>query len=95
MAKGAGPIPASGAHRRSVTGIVTSDRMDKSIVVLVERKVQHPVYGKIVRRSAKLHAHDGRNQCKLGDQVTIEECRPISKTKSWRLKRIEKRAALS
>ena len=83
------------ADRRTVSGIVTSDRMDKSIVVLVERKVQHPVYGKIVRRSAKLAAHDERNQCKRGDLVTIEECRPVSKTKSWRLKRIDKRAALS
>ena len=83
------------ADRRTLSGIVTSDRMDKSIVVHVERKVQHPVYGKIVRRSAKLAAHDERNQCKLGDRVTIEECRPISKTKSWRLKRIDKRAALN
>lgn len=83
------------ADRRTLSGIVTSDRMDKSIVVHVERKVQHPVYGKIVRRSAKLAAHDERNQCKLGDRVTIEECRPISKTKSWRLKRIDKRAVLS
>ncbi len=77
---------------RTVTGTVVSDRMDKSITVLVERRVQHPVYGKIVRRSSKLHAHDEKNECKVGDLVTVVECRPISKTKSWRLKSIDERS---
>ncbi len=80
------------ANRRSVTGVVTSERMDKTITVLVERRVQHPIYGKIVRRSSKLHAHDEGNEGHVGDTVTVEECRPLSKTKTWRLKRIEKRA---
>ena len=77
---------------RSVTGRVVSDRMDKTITVLIERKVQHPVYGKIIRRSSKLHAHDEKNECNTGDQVTIVECRPLSKTKSWKLHSIDVRA---
>ncbi len=79
--------------KRSISGVVTSARMDKTITVLVERKVRHPVYGKVVRRSTKLHAHDERNQGRVGDAVTVEECRPVSKTKAWILKRIDKRAA--
>jgi len=78
--------------RRSLSGVVTSDRMNKSITVLVKRTVQHPVYRKIIRRSTRLHAHDERNQAKVGDLVVIEECRPISKTKSWRLRRVERAA---
>jgi small subunit ribosomal protein S17 len=70
---------------RTLTGKVVSDKMDKSIVVLIERRVQHPVYGKMIRRSTKLHAHDETNVAKLGDVVTIKECRPISKTKAWTL----------
>lgn len=81
---------ASGA--RTATGTVVSDRMDKSITVLVERRVQHPVYGKIIRRSSKLHAHDENNECKVGDTVTVIECRPLSKTKTWMLKSIDERA---
>lgn len=68
---------------RTLTGKVVSDKMDKSIVVLIERRVQHPVYGKSIRRSTKLHAHDENNTAKVGDIVTIKESRPISKTKSW------------
>ena len=83
-----------GKVRRSLAGVVTSDRMNKSITVLAERTVQHPVYGKIVRRSTKLHAHDERNEARVGDLVTIEECRPISKTKSWRLRSVDGRAVL-
>ena len=82
----------SRSNPRTVVGRVVSDRMDKSITVLVERRVQHPVYGKIIRRSSKVHAHDEKNECKVGDLVTVVECRPISKTKSWRLKSIEERA---
>lgn len=70
---------------RTLTGKVVSDKMDKSIVVLIERQVQHPLYGKLIRRSTKLHAHDENNTAKLGDVVTIKESRPISKTKSWTL----------
>ena len=68
---------------RTVSGCVVSSRMDKTITVLVERKVAHPLYGKYIKRSTKLHAHDENNSCKEGDVVTIEECRPFSKTKTW------------
>lgn len=78
--------------KRTLTGKVVSDSRDKSITVLVERKVKHPVYGKFIKRSTKFHAHDEDNSCGLGDVVTIEECRPISKTKSWTLVRIEEKA---
>jgi len=70
---------------RTVTGKVVSNKMDKSATVLIERKVRHPVYGKYIRRSTKLHIHDAENACQEGDLVTIEQCRPLSKTKSWRL----------
>ena len=70
---------------RTVTGKVVSNKMDKSATVLIERKVKHPVYGKYIRRSTKLHVHDAENACQEGDVVTIEQCRPLSKTKSWRL----------
>jgi len=76
---------------RTVQGRVISDRMDKSITVLVERRVKHPIYGKYVRRSSKLHAHDENNECRIGDTVDIAECRPLSKTKSWRLVRVLER----
>ena len=81
--------------RRSLAGVVTSDRMNKSITVLIERTVQHPVYGKIIRRSTRLLAHDERNDANIGDLVTIEECRPISKTKSWRLRSVDERAVMA
>jgi len=70
---------------RVVTGKVIGDKMDKSATVMIERKVKHPVYGKYIRRSTKLHIHDAENLCQEGDTVVIEQCRPISKTKSWRL----------
>jgi len=71
--------------QRTLTGKVISNKMDKSITVLIERRVQHPKYGKFIRRSTKLHAHDENNVCKEGDIVTIAECRPLSKTKAWTL----------
>jgi small subunit ribosomal protein S17 len=74
--------------KRTLTGQVISDKMNKTITVLVERLVKHPKYGKFVRRSTKLHAHDEENRCREGDVVTIEECRPLSKTKAWRLHEI-------
>ena len=70
---------------RTVTGTVVSDKMDKTVTVMIERKVKHPVYGKYIRRSTKLHVHDEENTCHEGDKVTIEQCRPLSKSKSWRL----------
>jgi len=70
---------------RTVQGKVVSNKMDKSIVVLTERRVKHPVYGKFLSKSSKIHAHDEDNKCSIGDVVTIKECRPISKTKSWTL----------
>lgn len=81
--------------QRTLTGRVVSDKMDKTITVLIERRVTHPLYGKIVTRSKKYHAHDEKNECHEGDLVTIEECRPISKTKAWRVaKLVEKVTAV-
>lgn len=77
---------------RTATGKVVSNKMDKSITVLVERRVKHPVYGKYVTKSSKIHAHDETNECMLGDTVTIKEVRPISKTKTWALVSVDERA---
>ena len=77
---------------RTLTGRVVSDAMDKTITVLVERRVKHPLYGKFIRRSTKIHAHDEANACNRGDWVTIEQCRPLSKTKAWRLVEIVEKA---
>lgn len=77
---------------RTVVGRVVSDKMDKSITVLVERRVAHPLYKKYVRRSTKLHAHDENNQCQVGDVVAITATRPLSKTKAWKLVDIVERA---
>lgn len=79
---------------RTLTGRVVSDKMNKSVVVLIERRVKHPMYGKYLSRSSKLKAHDENNECRIGDLVTIAESRPISKTKSWTLVKIEERAAV-
>ena len=68
---------------RTLTGKVVSDKMDKTVTVLVERKVKHPIYGKVIRRSNKFHAHDENNEYREGDVVVISESRPLSKTKSW------------
>ncbi|MAL99635.1 30S ribosomal protein S17 [Hydrocarboniclastica marina] len=78
---------------RTISGKVVSNKMDKSIVVLVERREKHPIYGKYVRRSSKIHAHDENNQCQIGDVVTIQETRPVSKTKAWKLVNVVERAA--
>ena len=78
---------------RTVTGQVVSDKMDRTITVLVERKVKHPLYGKFIKRSTKLHAHDENNECHTGDMVTIQQCRPISKSKSWKLVEVTVKAA--
>ncbi|KPK39906.1 MAG: 30S ribosomal protein S17 [Gammaproteobacteria bacterium SG8_47] len=78
---------------RTVTGRVVSSKMDKTITVLVERRVKHPIYGKYIKRSTKLHAHDEANECNEGDVVTVASCRPMSKSKTWRLVKINERAA--
>ncbi|MGH8507920.1 MAG: 30S ribosomal protein S17 [Gammaproteobacteria bacterium] len=79
--------------RRILIGQVVSDKMQKTVAVLVERKVLHPLYKKYIRRSTKLLAHDEASSCKQGDTVAIEECRPISKRKSWRVQKLIARAA--
>ena len=71
--------------RKTKLGVVSSNRMDKTIIVNVERKVKHPLYGKFVKKSTKFHAHDEKNECSIGDTVKIMESRPLSKTKRWRL----------
>lgn len=78
--------------QRTLQGKVISDKMDKSITVLIERQVKHPLYGKFIKRSTKIHAHDETNECKAGDVVRIVECRPISKSKSFKLVEIVERA---
>ncbi|MCU7842665.1 MAG: 30S ribosomal protein S17 [Candidatus Thiodiazotropha sp. (ex Monitilora ramsayi)] len=81
------------SNNRTLVGQVTSDAMDKSITVSVERRVKHPVYGKFLRRSTKVHAHDEANECHVGDTVMVEQCRPLSKTKTWRLVKVLERAS--
>jgi small subunit ribosomal protein S17 len=78
---------------RTLIARVVSDKMEKSATVMVERYVKHPLYGKYIRRSTKLHIHDAENACGVGDKVMIEECRPISKTKSWRLVKVLEQAS--
>jgi small subunit ribosomal protein S17 len=78
--------------RRAVTGRVVSDKMDKTVSVSVERLIKHPVYGKYIRRTTKVLAHDEGNECKAGDRVTISECRPMSKKKAWQVVDIVERA---
>ena len=80
-------------RQRTVTGKVISDKMNKSISVAIERLVKHPVYGKYIRRTTKILVHDEKNECRQGDTVTITECRPLSKSKSWRLVDVVERAA--
>jgi len=79
--------------QRSLMGRVTSDKMDKTVTVTVERRVRHPLYGKIIKRSSKFHVHDEANECNVNDVVTIEQCRPISKLKSWRLVKVVEKAS--
>ena len=79
---------------RTQLGRVVSDKGDKSIVVAIERKVKHPIYGQYITRTTKLHAHDENNECGLGDMVEVRECRPMSKTKSWALVRVVEKARI-
>ena len=78
--------------KRTKTGRVVSNKANKTVTVLLERQVKHPLYGKYIKRSTKVHAHDEENSCGEGDLVTISECRPLSKTKSWRVVEILERA---
>jgi len=78
---------------RTLQGKVISDKMNKSVTVLLERQVKHPLYKKYIRRSTKLHVHDENNECSIGDTIAIRECRPMSKTKSWALVEIIERSA--
>lgn len=78
--------------KRTLTGRVVSDKMDKTATIMIERMVRHPVYGKYVRRSTKLHVHDANNECRMGDTVVIRGCRPMSRTKSWTLVKVVERA---
>jgi small subunit ribosomal protein S17 len=79
--------------RRTIVGRVVSDKMDKTVSVAIERLIKHPVYGKYIRRTSKVMAHDEANECKSGDRVAISECRPISKNKSWAVVNVVERAA--
>ena len=85
MSERSGPV-------HTLVGRVVSDRMAKSVTVLAERRVRHPVYGKYIRRSSRLHVHDERNECRIGDVVRIRECRRLSKTKTWTLVEIVEKA---
>ena len=78
--------------RKMRIGIVTSDKMDKTITVSIERRVKHPIYGKFVKKTTKFHAHDEKNECGVGDTVKIMETRPLSKTKRWRLVEVVEKA---
>jgi len=83
---------ATARNTRTLVGRVVSDKMDKTVTVLVERQVMHPVIGKVVNRTKKYHAHNDGNDAKMGDKVVIEECAPISKTKSWKVSKVAERA---
>lgn len=78
--------------RKTKIGIVTSNRMEKTVTVEIERKVKHPIYGKFVKKTTKFHAHDEKNECGIGDTVKIMEARPLSKTKHWRLVEVVEKA---
>ncbi len=79
--------------QRTIVGLVVSDKMDKTVSVAIERTIKHPVYGKYIRRTSKVMAHDAANECKPGDRVAISECKPISKNKSWAVVSVIERAA--
>jgi len=79
--------------KRTLQGVVTSSAGDKSATIMIERRIKHPLYGKIIKRSTKLHVHDEANECNKGDTILIEECRPMSKTKSWKLVKIVEKAS--
>jgi len=80
------------ANKRTLQGVVTSNAGDKSATIMIERKIKHPIYGKFIKRSTKIRLHDEMNECNQGDTVLIEECRPMSKTKSWKLVKVVEKA---
>lgn len=82
----------SEANKRTLSGRVVSDKMEKTVTVLVERRVKHPLYGKIMTRSKRYHAHDEKNEFHEGDLVLIEECRPLARTKAWRVVKLVEKA---
>ena len=84
---------ATAVNKRTVQGVVTSNAGDKSATIMIERKIKHPVYGKYIKRSTKLHIHDETNECNKGDTILVEECRPMSKTKSWKLVKVVEKAS--
>ena len=86
-------MSAENKRQRTLVGRVVSDKMDKTVSVAIDRKIKHPVYGKYIRRTTKVLAHDAGNECKSGDRVTIAECRPIAKNKSWAVVSVVERAA--
>ncbi len=86
-------MTAAEKRTRTATGRVVSNKMDKTITVLIERRVKHPVYGKYITRSSKIHAHDEGNQCGIGDTVTVAETRPLSRSKTWKLVEVVESAA--
>jgi small subunit ribosomal protein S17 len=90
--KQSGSTEQGGPNKRTLTGRVVSDKMQKTVTVLVERRVKHPLYGKVVTRSKKYHAHDENNEFHEGDLVMIEECRPLAKTKAWRVTKLVEKA---
>ena len=92
MNQAANQAAAESKTKRTLTGIVVSDKMNKTVTVLVERRVMHPVLGKVVRRSKKYHAHSENNEFKAGDTVLIEETRPLSKTKAWKVTQLLEKA---
>ncbi len=79
--------------QRTLTGIVTSNAGDKSVTIMIERRIKHPIYGKYIKRSTRLRVHDEANECNHGDTIIVEQCRPMSKTKSWRLVKVIEKAA--
>lgn len=81
------------AGKRTLQGVVTSSAGNKSATIMIERKIKHPLYGKYIKRSTKIHLHDETNECNKGDTILIEECRPMSKTKSWKLVKVVEKAA--
>ena len=84
--------PGARTITRPLTGWVISDKMNKTVTVLVERRVKHPLYKKYIRRSTKIHVHDEAGDCNVGDEVSIVQCRPLSKTKAWRVQQVIARA---
>ena len=78
--------------KRTLTGVVTSNAGDKSATIMIERRIKHPIYGKFIKRSTKIRLHDEANECNEGDTILIEECRPMSKTKSWKLVKVVEKA---